>query len=535
LTITRRNRVTALLLVAVFIGSSIFPVAEKNVSAARPSAFVINEHRKSAAYEWLDVALEATAREHERVAPRPTVGSRMLMIVVTAMYDAWAAYDDKAVGTMLGDKLRRPKQERTLANKEKAVAYATYRALLFVFPEDAEWTRQQMRRRGLDPDDNTTDLSKPQGVGNVAAATVAEHRKHDGANQLGDELGSNGKPYSDYTFYRPINSVDKIVDPDCWQPIAFRFENGKTATPGFLTPHWYRVKPFALERSDQFRPPPPPKVGSEQLKKEIDEVLAFNAALSPEQKAIVEFMRDGPRSTGQSGHWLRFAQAVSRRDKHDIDRDVKIFFAVGVVAFDAFIAAWEAKRFYDSSRPWTLVRHFYKGQKVLGWGGPGKGVVEMRAEEWHPYSPYNFITPPFPGYVSGHSTVSAAAAKVLELFTGSDRFGETEKRTAGGLTEAEYECKIIQMKLGQSPQDAALTCEVALDLPTFTATAEMAGISRVMGGYHIQADNVAGLELGRKVAQYVFPKTKSYFDGTAAKAVGIDSRTARALPQRPKL
>ena len=141
----------------------------------------------------------------------------------------------------------------------------------------------------------------------------------------------------------------------------------------------------------------------------------------------------------------------------------------------------------------------------------------MPAEQWHPYSPYNFITPPFPGYVSGHSTVSAACAKVLELFTGSDRFGEVEKRKAGTLTEAEYECKVIQMKLGQSPQDAKLTCEVALDLPTFTATAEMAGISRVMGGYHIQADNIAGLDLGRKVAMYVFPKTQAYFDGTATK------------------
>jgi hypothetical protein len=488
--------------------------AKLNRKTVAPLA-VADEYKKSAAYEWLDVALEATAREHERVAPRPTVGSRMLMIIVTAMYDAWAAYDDKAVGTRFGDKLRRPKSERTPANKEKAVAYATYRAMLDVFPEDKIWLDEQMRRRGLDPNDNTTDLSKPQGVGNAAAAAVVEYRHADGANQLGDEPGSNGKPYSDYTFYRPVNSVDKIIDPDCWQPITFQIGKDKTATPGFLTPHWYRVKPFALERGDQFRPAPPPKVGSEQLKKEIDEVLSFNGSLSPEQKAIVEFMRDGPRSTGQSGHWLRFAQAVSRRDKHDIDKDAKIFFAVGVVAFDAFIAAWEAKRFYDSSRPWTLVRYYYKGQKVNGWGGPGRGVVEMPAEDWHPYSPYNFITPPFPGYVSGHSTVSAACAKVLELFTGSDRFGEVEKRKAGELTEAEYECKIIQMKLGQSTQDAKLTCEVALDLPTFTATAEMAGISRVMGGYHIQTDNVAGLELGRKVAQYVFPKTQTYFDGSA--------------------
>lgn len=470
---------------------------------------------QSAAYEWLEIALEATAREHARVAPRPTVGSRMLMIIVTSMYDAWAAYDEKAVGTRLGDKLRRPAQERTLENKRTAIAFATYRAMLDVFKEDKDWLDEQMRKKGFDPTDDTTDLSKPQGVGNAAAAAVIEYRHRDGANQLGDELGGNGKPYSDYTFYRPVNSVDKIVDPDCWQPITFTLADGKQNAPGYLTPHWYRVKPFALERADQFRPPPPPKVGSEQLKREVDEVLNYNAALSPEQKAIVEFMRDGPRSTGQSGHWLRFAQAVSRRDKYDVDQDVKLFFAVGNAAFDAFIAAWESKRFYDTSRPWTLIRYYYKGQKVEGWAGPGKGVIEMPAEEWHPYSPYNFITPPFPGYVSGHSTVSEACARVLELFTGSDRFGEIEKRKAGMMTEADFACEKIQMRAGQSTKDAKLTCDVALDLPTFSATAKMAGLSRVMGGYHIQADNVAGLELGRKVADYVYPKTAAYFDGTA--------------------
>lgn len=505
-------------MINVVLSASLSPFLTPQIFAqtVKPATILADsQHIKSAAYEWLDIALEATAREHERVAPRPTVGSRMLAIIVTSMYDAWAAYDDKAVGTCLNDKLRRPKSERTPANKEKAITYAAYRAMLDILPEDKTWLEEQMRRRDFDPRDNTTDLSKPQGVGNTAAKAVIEYRHTDGANQLGDELGSNGKPYSDYTFYRPVNSVDKIIDPDCWQPITFQLTDGKTAAPGYLTPHWYRVKPFALERADQFRPPPPPKVGSEQLKKEVDEVLNFNANLSPQQKAIVEFMRDGPRSTGQSGHWLRFAQAVSRRDKYDIDKDVKLFFAVGVVAFDAFIAAWEAKRYYDTSRPWTLVRYYYKGQKVVGWAGPGRGVVEMPAEDWHPYSPYNFITPPFPGYVSGHSTVSAACAKVLELFTGSDRFGEVEKRKAGMMTETDFACEKIQMRLGQSPSDAKLTCDVALDLPTLSATAEMAGLSRVMGGYHIQADNIAGLDLGRKAAMYDFPKIQSYFDGTA--------------------
>jgi hypothetical protein len=60
-----------------------------------------------------------------------------------------------------------------------------------------------------------------------------------------------------------------------------------------------------------------------------------------------------------------------------------------------------------------------------------------------------------------------------------------------------------------------MACDVALKLPTFTATAEMAGISRIMGGYHIQADNIEGLRLGRKVAEYIWPKTQAYFNGTA--------------------
>ena len=499
------------------------------VPEGAPSVLQPVEDKRSAAYDWLDIALEVTAREHERVAPRPTVGSRMLMLIVACMYEAWAPYDDKAVGVVTGSDLRRPPAERTLKNKEIAIGFATYRAMIDIFPEDAAYIKARVREHALDPENNTKDRTKPEGIGNLAAEAVLTARHHDGANQLGDELGGSGKPYSDYTFYRPVNPVDKIIDPDCWQPIEFTLASNKKATPGFLTPHWYRVQPFALERADQFRPGPPPKIGSEQLKKETDEVLNFNGNLSLEQKAIVEFMRDGPRSTGQSGHWLRFAQAVSRRDKYTIDQDVKIFFAVGVVAFDAFIAAWESKRYYDSSRPWTLIRYYYKDKMVRGWGGSGKGVVMLPASEWHPYSPLSFITPPFPGYVSGHSTVSAASAKMLELFTGSDYFGATEARHAGELTEPGISCEIKQAVDGK-PATSGITNDgmIVLQLPTFTATAEMAGISRVLGGYHIQADNVAGLDLGRKVAMYVFPKTKAYFDGTAPRVRPLDRMMARA-------
>ena len=104
---------------------------------------------------------------------------------------------------------------------------------------------------------------------------------------------------------------------------------------------------------------------------------------------------------------------------------------------------------------------------------------------------------------------------MLELFTGSDRFGDLEDRVAGVATEQGFDCKAMQAINGKMSTDDRKTCEVALALPTFTATAELAGISRVMGGYHIQADNVEGLKLGHSVAEYLWPKIQAYFNGTA--------------------
>jgi hypothetical protein len=231
-------------------------------------------------------------------------------------------------------------------------------------------------------------------------------------------------------------------------------------------------------------------------------------------------MRDGPRSTGQSGHWLRFAMAVSQRDKNDLDRDVKLFFAVGNTALDAFIAAWDSKRYYDSSRPWTLVRYYFSGKTIQGWAGPGKGVINIPGEKWHPYSPANFVTPPFPGYVSGHSAVSGACARMLKHFTGSDRCGLIEPRKAGEITEQGFDCEKMQQLHGKSLAemiggDAHKSCEITLQLPTFTEVSELAGISRVLGGYHIQADNIEGLKMGRNVADYLWPKVQKYINGTA--------------------
>lgn len=467
-------------------------------AATRDGSAVYPEHpRATVAYRWVDVLQEAAARDVERYGARPTILARQMAIPMTAMFDAWAAYDERAVGTRLGGTLRRPAAERTPANREQAIAHAVCRTLLYVLPDQADYIRAEMRKFGHDPDDASLDPATPVGIGNLVADALIEYRRHDGANQHGDVPGGNGQPYADYTGYRPKNTPDRLVDPDCWQPKLFTREDGTQFAPGALTPHWGKVKTFAMDRSDQFRPGPQPKVGDPQLKAEVDEVIRYHASLTPMQKAIVEFMRDGPRSTGQSGHWLRFAQDVSRRDEHDLEKDVKMYFAVANICMDTFIACWEAKYAYDSSRPMTLVRHFYEGQQLPGWLGYGKGVGMVAAEDWINYSPAYFTCPPFPAYPSGHSTVSAGASTILRLFTGSDWFGFVAPRVPGAITH--------------EPMDEP----VLLELPTFTATAEMAGISRVMGGYHIQSDNIAALELGRRVANLSWPRYQAYFEGTA--------------------
>ncbi len=435
------------------------------------------------AYQLAELALVATANDTERFRPRPTITSRYLGLIFVAVFDAWSRYDEKAQPVYLEEIARRPIEERTLTNKEIAISYAAYRSLTEYYYSDAHLFAEFMTANGLDPTNTTTDPSTPEGIGNLAAQAVIAARRGDGANQYGDAPGGNGDPYFDYTGYAPVNSADTNVDGNRWQPKYFSDGNGGRFAPACLTPFWDKVTPIALQSGDQFRPGPPPMIGSAQLEAEVREVIELQAQLTDEQKALVEFMRDGPQSVQQAGHWLKFAQDISRRDQHTLDQDVAMFFYNQVVAMDAFIASWDAKMHYDYARPYALVHEYYQGQKIKAWGGEGKGFLEIDGSEWRPYSPETFLCPPFPSYVSGHSTISGGCAEALRLWTGSDIFGEQVQLVAGAMTEPGYK--------GQT---------VTLRFPTFTETAEMAGISRVLGGYHIQADNIAGLELGRNVA-----------------------------------
>jgi hypothetical protein len=194
----------------------------------------------------------------------------------------------------------------------------------------------------------------------------------------------------------------RLVDPNRWQPLPTPDGVGQR----FLVPHWGLVVPFALRAGWELRPRGPRRHPEPGVLAQAEQLLAASAGLTDEHKAIVEYWADGPGTETPPGHWCRFAQAVSARDNHGLDEDVRLFLALTAALLDAGIACWDAKRAYDSVRPVTAIRFLFAGREVLAWGGPGLGTRRIRGEDWQPY----IATPPFPEFPSGHSTFTAASA-----------------------------------------------------------------------------------------------------------------------------
>jgi hypothetical protein len=454
---------------------------------------------------WNSTATQAV-RDAKLGAP---MAARALAIVHICMYDAWAAYDDHAVGTLLRGALRRPESERTFPNKERAISYAAYRALTDVLPVDTGSVYAPlMKDLGYDPDDHSTDIETPTGIGNVACAAVLEFRHHDKSNQLGDLAPG---VYSDWTDYRAVNApttvptrfpIAKPSNPDRWQPLIYVDANGNLVSQKFAGAQWCFVTPFALTSGEQFRKvveTGPAIYGTAEYQQQAEELVTISAALSDREKMIAEYWQDGPNSEQPPGHWMRLAQFVSERDHHSLDGDVKMFFALSNAMLDASIAAWDAKRLYDSVRPITAISFLFKDRQIRAWGGPGKGTVKMDGAQWVPYQLATAPTPPFPEYVSGHSTYSAAAARILALWTGSDHFGNSVTLPAGSS----------KIEPGITPAKS-----IVLKWDTFTVAADEAGMSRRYGGIHFALADTMGRKLGRTVAEQVWAKAQSYFDGT---------------------
>jgi hypothetical protein len=440
--------------------------------------------------QWDEELLQAI----RALPPGPTVVARAISVVHTAIFDAWAAYDPIARGTRLGSSLRRPAAERTLANKNKAISFAAYKALVDLFPARQFDFAEQMN--ALYGEAWASDTSTPATVGNTAAQAVLDYRHADGSNQL------NG--YADTTGYKPVNTGDTIVDPWRWQPIRVPLGTGPEQRA--TTPQWSKVKGFALKSPFQFTTPGPDRLQSGFDPKHIDNLLALTSNLTDRQKVTAEYWADGPRSEFPPGHWALITQVLSRKRGHSLDTDAKLFFALGNALMDASIAAWAAKYRWDFVRPITAIRSRYRGKPVTSWLGPYQGYGTVPGEQWIPYQSPNVVTPPFPEYVSGHSTFSSAAAAILAQFTGSDSFGASVTIEAGtSLFEPRTDTQV-----------GTPATNILLSWPTLTAAAKDAGLSRRLGGIHFQDGDEHGYNLGQRVGANVLARTMGYVNGTIA-------------------
>jgi len=221
---------------------------------------------------------------------------------------------------------------------------------------------------------------------------------------------------------------------------------------------------------------------------------------------------------------------------------------------DAAIAAWGAKGHYDYVRPISMIRYMgglgqstdpeglsfhpdgllledgvvevitanssAPGQRhealaehigeVAVWSWQGEpvdietdvgGVGWIRAVEWVPYQRSTFVTPAFAAYVSGHSAFSRAAAEVLTAMTGSAFF-------PGGLGEWSVEADDLEFEAGP-------TGTVTLQWATYQDASDEAGVSRLYGGIHVRADDLAGRVIGAEVGADAWELAQTYFDGSA--------------------
>ncbi|MEO8462245.1 MAG: vanadium-dependent haloperoxidase, partial [Chloroflexota bacterium] len=234
--------------------------------------------------------------------------------------------------------------------------------------------------------------------------------------------------------------------------------------------------------------------------------------------------------------------------------DVKLYLALNGAVHDAAIAAWGLKGYYDSVRPISMIRYMgglgqssdlsgpsydpeglplvaglievitpgttAAGQRHAGlaghegeiavrsWNGNPPdpkndvaGVGWILAGDWVPYQLPTFVTPSFPGYVSGHSTFSRAGAEVLTAFTGSEYF-------PGGVSG--YTIKANSLKFERGP-----SVDIRLEWATYYDASDQAGQSRLWGGIHIQADDFMGRIIGSRCGKEAWARAEQYFAGTA--------------------
>ena len=365
-----------------------------------------------------------------------------------------------------------------------------------------------MARLGYDSNDTSVDTTKPSGIRNVACAAILDFRHKDGSNQLGT-LTSSGVPYVDYIKYIPVNPPTvvpvnpfTVIDVNHWQTLQCYDASGTFVTQKFVGAQWGKVIPFALTYDDQFR---------DQISRSgpaLFDSPRISGGVSPVDQNQRQLNRSRKNDRGVLGRRSKFRAAPEA-----LGPVCAICFREGssrarprrkaILCADERHFRWKHCRLGSQ----TCLRFRTSGHRSavhvsgtedsgLGWAIQGDG--RNGRSEWIPYQPSTFPTPPFPEYISGHSTFSAAGAEILRLFTRCDEFGHSVSFPAGSS----------KIEPGLTPAEP-----VRLFWRTFTDAASQAGISRRYGGIHFEAADLVGRVTGRHVALRARAKAVSLWSG----------------------
>ncbi|HEX6135867.1 MAG TPA: vanadium-dependent haloperoxidase [Longimicrobiales bacterium] len=271
-----------------------------------------------------------------------------------------------------------------------------------------------------------------------------------------------------------------VSEPGRWIPTPPAYMDA-------VEPHWWRLRPFVLDSSSQFRPPPPVPFDMSEgsaFRREVMEVYETGRSLTEEQRAIAAFWDCNPyvmhvrghamfatKKISPGGHWMSIATIASRQSGADLMKTAETYVLTAMALADGFISNWEEKYRSNLVRPETVIN-------------------EQIDEGWQPL----LQTPPFPEYTSGHSVISNSAAEVLtHLYGDGFAFDDTSEEPFG-LPSRWY--------------------------PSFRSAAAEAAISRMYGGIHYRMAVEAGIEQGQAVGRLIASRVQTRAAGSVAQHAG---------------
>jgi hypothetical protein len=278
-------------------------------------------------------------------------------------------------------------------------------------------------------------------------------------------------------------------------------------------------------------------------------------------RVLAEFWADGPDSETPPGHWFTILNYVSdhplskktfgnsSRELQALEWDVKSYLTLSGAMHDVAINIWGVKGYYDYIRPVSAIRYMAsKGQssdmtlpnydphglpliedliavisegdalagsnnqhlgkiKVKSWKGPDfindpemdiAGVDWILGTRWWPYQRPSFVTPPFAGYLSGHSAFSRAASEVLTLITNDAFF----PGGIGVFDVAQNDFLVFE----QGPTES-----FSLQWATYRDASDQTSLSRIWGGIHPPIDDIRGRIIGDKIGKEAFNFASTFF------------------------